>query len=151
MQHSRYSRYSRYSKGPPVSRWCAIDSNMTAALLWKAALFILGCACHCRVASTDFDRLISGYCLIWAYRLIGGPLLHVILAKTSPIGGAPNPTKHPTPLNFSCKVRVRFRNTFLSRTSAVSSTFFRADTHLCKLALHRPLVFTHGLIGSRHV
>ena len=30
------------------------------------------------MSPSDFDRLISGYRLIWGYRLNGGPLLYVV-------------------------------------------------------------------------
>ena len=50
---------SGYSRSPPGSRWCAIESNMTA-LSGEAALFIPGYECHSSVAPGDFDRHISG-------------------------------------------------------------------------------------------
>ena len=45
------------------------------ALLGEAALFIPGYECISPVAPSDFDHLISGYRLIWGYRLVGEPLL----------------------------------------------------------------------------
>ena len=51
-----------------------IEGNMTA-LSAEAVLFVPGNQCNSPVAPGDFDRLLSEYCLIWEYRLVGGPLL----------------------------------------------------------------------------
>ena len=54
---------------PPVWRWYGIESSMTA-LSGEPALLVPGYACISAVAPGDlfFDRLISGYRLIWGYR-----------------------------------------------------------------------------------
>ena len=64
------------SRGPAVRRWCARATRppyrgnppyscqvMSATPQWRPC---------------DFDRHISGYRLIWGYRLIGGPLLQIV-------------------------------------------------------------------------
>ena len=70
--HPRHHRLSNSTRrGGAVKRWCARASDMTA-LLGQAALLIPGYECYSPVAPSDFDRPISGYRLIWGYRLIGG-------------------------------------------------------------------------------
>ena len=52
----------------------AIESNVTA-LSGVAALFIPGYERNSPDAPSDFDRLISGYRLIWGYRITQTALL----------------------------------------------------------------------------